>query len=203
MQITEEQFSEIFPANKNPQEWADALSEVLEDFGISNIEQVAMFLAQCGHESAGFTVLTENLNYSADRLKVVFPKYFRTVDPAPYHRKPEKIANRVYANRMGNGDEASGEGYKYRGRGVIQLTGKSNYAACSESLYGDPNVLLDNPDGLLNFRDAILSGCWFWEKHDLQNISDIVVVTKKINGGTNGIEHRTELYNKALVVLDQ
>lgn len=203
MQITEEQFSEIFPTNKHAADWSFALSEVLEDFGIATPEQVAMFLAQCGHESAGFTVLTENLNYSSDRLKVIFPKYFKTVDPAPYHRKPEKIANRVYANRMGNGDEASGEGYKYRGRGVIQLTGKSNYAACSESLYGDPNILLDNPDGLLNFRDAILSGCWFWEKHSLQDIDDIVRVTKIINGGTNGLPHREELFHKALEVLSQ
>jgi putative chitinase len=201
--ITVEQFTEMFPKNKNPQAWTTALNEVLPTYKIDTPERIASFLAQCGHESAGFTVLQENLNYSADGLNKIFKKYFPTLDSAqPYARKPEMIANRVYGGRMGNGDEASGEGYRYRGRGPIQLTGKDNYAACSDFLFQD-DTLLQNPDMLLDPEYALHSACWFWWKNDLNNYADsadLVTMTKRINGGTIGLEDRIKHYNHAMEI---
>jgi len=201
--ITVEQFIEMFPKNKNPQAWTTALNEVLPTYKIDTPERIASFLAQCGHESAGFTVLQENLNYSADGLNKIFKKYFPTLDSAqPYARKPEMIANRVYGNRMGNGDEASGEGYRYRGRGPIQLTGKDNYTACSDFLFQD-DTLLQNPDMLLDPEYALHSACWFWWKNDLNNYADsadLVTMTKRINGGTIGLEDRIKHYNHAMEI---
>lgn len=201
--ITVEQFTEMFPKNKNPQAWTTALNEVLPTYKIDTPERIASFLAQCGHESAGFTVLQENLNYSADGLNKIFKKYFPTLDSAqPYARKPEMIANRVYGGRMGNGDEASGEGYKFRGRGPIQLTGKDNYAACSDFLFQD-DTLIQNPDMLLDPEYALHSACWFWWKNDLNNYADsadLVTMTKRINGGTIGLEDRIKHYNHAMEI---
>lgn len=201
--ITVEQFVEMFPKNKNPQGWTTALNEVLPTYKIDTPERIASFLAQCGHESAGFTVLQENLNYSADGLNKIFKKYFPTLDSAqPYARKPEMIANRVYGGRMGNGDEASGEGYKFRGRGPIQLTGKDNYTACSDFLFQD-DTLVQNPDMLLDPEYALHSACWFWWKNDLNNYADsadLVTMTKRINGGTIGLEDRIAHYNHAMEI---
>ena len=201
--ITVEQFTEMFPKNKNPQAWTTALNEVLPTYKIDTPERIASFLAQCGHESAGFTVLQENLNYSADGLNKIFKKYFPTLDSAqPYARKPEMIANRVYGGRMGNGDEASGEGYKFRGRGPIQLTGKDNYTACSDFLFQD-DTLVQNPDMLLDPEYALHSACWFWWKNDLNNYADsadLVTMTKRINGGTIGLEDRIAHYNHAMEI---
>jgi putative chitinase len=201
--ITVEQFSHMFPRNKDPQGWTKALVEVLPTYKIDTPERIASFLAQCGHESAGFTVLQENLNYSADGLNKIFKKYFPTLESAqPYARKPEMIANRVYGGRMGNGDEASGEGYKFRGRGPIQLTGKDNYAACSDFLFQD-DTLLQNPDMLLDPEYALHSACWFWWKNDLNNYADsadLVTMTKRINGGTIGLEDRIKHYNHAMEI---
>jgi len=201
--ITVEQFIEMFPKNKNPQAWTTALNEVLPTYKIDTPERIASFLAQCGHESGGFTVLQENLNYSADGLNKIFKKYFPTLDSAqPYARKPEMIANRVYGGRMGNGDEASGEGYRYRGRGPIQLTGKDNYTACSDFLFQD-DTLLQNPDMLLDPEYALHSACWFWWKNDLNNYADsadLVTMTKRINGGTIGLEDRIKHYNHAMEI---
>jgi len=201
--ITVEQFTEMFPKNKNPQAWTTALNEVLPTYQIDTPERIASFLAQCGHESAGFTVLQENLNYSADGLNKIFKKYFPTLESAqPYARKPEMIANRVYGGRMGNGDEHSGEGYRYRGRGPIQLTGKDNYAACSDFLFQD-DTLLQNPDMLLDPEYALHSACWFWWKNDLNNYADsadLVTMTKRINGGTIGLEDRIAHYNQAMEI---
>jgi len=201
--ITVEQFIEMFPKNKNPQAWTTALNEVLPTYKIDTPERIASFLAQCGHESSGFTVLQENLNYSADGLNKIFKKYFPTLDSAqPYARKPEMIANRVYGGRMGNGDEASGEGYRYRGRGPIQLTGKDNYTACSDFLFQD-DTLLQNPDMLLDPEYALHSACWFWWKNDLNNYADsadLVTMTKRINGGTIGLEDRIKHYNHAMEI---
>ena len=201
--ITVEQFTEMFPKNKNPQAWTTALNEVLPTYKIDTPERIASFLAQCGHESAGFTVLQENLNYSADGLNKIFKKYFPTLDSAqPYARKQEMIANRVYGGRMGNGDEASGEGYKFRGRGPIQLTGKDNYTACSDFLFQD-DTLVQNPDMLLDPEYALHSACWFWWKNDLNNYADsadLVTMTKRINGGTIGLEDRIAHYNHAMEI---
>lgn len=163
-------------------------------FKLTN-NQAAHFFGQCAHESGGFKVFSENLNYSADGLSKIFKKYFPTVAAAtPYARKPEKIANKVYGNRMGNGPESSGDGWKYRGRGPIQLTGKDNYTAFSKDI-GRPDVLT-NPDivcGELAFESAL----WFFRKNGLLAIADkgvtdavITQITKRVNGGTHGLDDR-------------
>ena len=201
MQITAEHIREIFPKYKYPDDLADALTESFDKYEINTVNRAAGFLAQCGHESAGFTVLKENLNYSAEGLNKTFKKYFPTLaDATPYARNPEKIANKVYGNRMGNGAEASGEGYKFRGRGALQLTGKSNYEAFSTYL-SKPEVMT-TPD-LVASTYAFESAKFFFDRNKLWSICDkgindgaIKELTKKINGGYNGLEHRTELTKK-------
>lgn len=200
--ITAEQFKEICPTNREPEIWAEEIDRVLFEFGIIEIEDVAMVMAQCAHESGYFTRLVENLNYSTDGLLKTFPRHFRDRDDAAsYHRQPERIANRVYQNRMGNGPEASGDGWKYRGRGAIQCTGKTNYAACSKYLFADENILLDDPDILLKKREGLLAAMWFWDANNLKGIRDIVRATRIINGGRNGLAHRKQVYDIAIRVL--
>jgi putative chitinase len=202
-EFTLEHFKQAVPTAKNPEDWFEALRKYFEKYEINTPERIAMFLAQCGHESGGFTIMQENLHYRAARLQQIFPKYFRDVDPADYDNNPEAIANRVYANRMGNGDEDSGDGYKYHGRGIVQITGKDNYAKCSQAVFGDDS-LVDDPDVLCTVDGAVLSACWFWDSRNLNDPSDeedIVTVTKKINGGTNGLDDRTAMYNKILPIL--
>jgi putative chitinase len=183
-------------------EWIDAINETFEKFDISTPERQACFLGQCAHESGGFTALSENLNYSASSLCRVWPKRFPTVtDGQNCEKNPQKIANKVYANRMGNGDEESGEGYAYRGRGLIQLTGKSNYEACGEALGVD---LVENPDLVATPQYAALSAGWFWNKNKLNayaDKNDMEGLTKKINGGTHGIEDRVARTQAAIDVL--
>ncbi|MEN2283157.1 glycoside hydrolase family 19 protein [Algoriphagus sp. SE2] len=167
------------------------MNTVLPDFEINTPLRKSHFLAQLAHESGGLKYVEENLNYSAQGLRSVFGKYFKTMEIAEeYARKPEKIANRVYANRMGNGDEQSGDGWRYRGRGLIQLTGKSNYQRFSEDYSID---CVNNPDLLLDPKIALISACWFWKKNKINTYADaddIHLVTKRINGGNNGILHR-------------
>jgi putative chitinase len=173
-----------------------ALSDAMDEFGIDTPARMAMFLAQCAHESSYFRLTRENLNYSADGLRKIFPKYFRDRDADDYHRQPEKIANVVYSSRMGNGDEESGDGWRYCGRGFIQLTGKSNYDACGAALGVD---LHDNPDYLETPEGAARSAAWFWHKNGLNKYADsddIVGATKRINGGTIGLEDRKEIYEE-------
>jgi putative chitinase len=171
-------------------------------FGITNILRLAHFLAQCGHESGGFKAVSENLNYSADGLKKIFPKYFPGNLNESYARQPEKIASRVYASRMGNGDEASKEGFKFRGRGYIQLTGKSNYTAFAKFIGEDT---IANPD-LVATKYPLASAAFFFNSNKLwaicdQGATDAVVtsVTKRVNGGTIGladrIKHFKEYFN--------
>lgn len=184
------------------EEWIDAINETFDRFDISTPERQACFLGQCAHESAGFTALKENLNYSAEGLTKVWPKRFPSLDAAqPYHRNPEKIANKVYADRMGNGDEASGEGFKYRGRGLIQLTGKDNYKACGAALGAD---LLNDPDQVSSPKYAALSAGWFWDKNKLNqyaDANDMTTLTKRINGGTHGLDDRIARTQHAIDVL--
>lgn len=173
---------------------------VMQKFGITNKLRLAHFLAQCAHESANFTALKENLNYSADGLRKIFPKYFPTIDFATkYARQPEKIANRVYASRMGNGDELSGEGFKFRGRGYIQLTGKSNYQAFSTFIGED---CIANPDLVAN-KYPLASAAFFFDKNKLWDICDkgdhpdhVLAVTKRVNGGTHGYDDRLAKFKK-------
>lgn len=197
MLISRNLFQKVFP--KVQDSYLDNLIEELnfqlEKFNIITKEQVAMFLAQCGHESGGFTRFTENLNYSTDRLLTVFPKYFKTrSDAEKVAHNPRAIANIVYANRMGNGDVNSSDGYKYRGRGIIQLTGRTNYTKFT-SYIGEPDKL-SNPDELNTIHYYVLMGVWFWKINQLQTMNNIETVTKRINGGLNGLAERKQLYNK-------
>jgi putative chitinase len=175
-----------------------ALNSLIDDFGHNSLYRQAAFLAQTGHESASFTAVRENLNYSADGLRKIFSKYFPTDElAAQYARQPEKIANRVYANRMGNGNEASGEGWKFRGRGLIQLTGKNNYVACGADIGKD---LVSDPSWLESPEGAVKSALWYWNKNSLNtyaDVEDIRGMTKRINGGYNGLDERIAYYEKA------
>jgi putative chitinase len=174
----------------------DKYKTLLEKNGINTPLRIAHFMAQIEHES-GLKPISENLNYSAKGLSTTFKKYFPTpADTLRYERHPMLIANKVYANRMGNGDEASGEGWKYRGRGFLQITGKENYSKLAKETGID---CLINPDSLLIEPNAIVSAIWFWNLKGLNALADkdnIIGITKKINGGLNGIEHRKELLQK-------
>lgn len=200
----------MFPAASKSKLDMDAvvtkLNHVFHDAGnpagMYTLERRAAFLAQLAHESAQFTAFVENLNYSTTALQKVFKKYFPTKELADaYARKPAKIANRVYANRMGNGDEASGDGYAFRGRGFLQLTGKNNYTKCGLDLGVD---LLKDPDYLMTPDGAVDSALWYWKANNLNNYADhedIKGQTKVINGGYNGLDERIAFYNKAKSVL--
>lgn len=198
-------FSKIIPSNKNAKVWYDVIMDVLPQYDIDTELRFSMFMAQCKMESSSFNILQENLNYSADGLLKTFPTHFDTNEATQYARKPEKIANRVYANRMGNGDEDSGDGWKYKGTGVIQLTGKSNFTLLSADMYPDePDYLLKYPEQLLIPENAVIAACWFWDTNDLNSYADkqdIKGVTKKINGGNNGILERSKIYNDILDIL--
>ena len=197
--ITVSTFKALYPNFKGDvDKFVSTLNAEMTNAGINTPKRIATFLSQCAHESAGFTTFSENLNYSVVGLATTFPKYFNNNTAGAYARNPQKIANKVYANRMGNGDEASGDGYRYRGRGIIQLTGKANYQAFSPEVVKNPDSLSTNMDM------AIKSAVWFWSKNSLNTLadrSDIVGITKRINGGTNGLQDRVELYNKAIKVL--
>lgn len=168
---------------------------LFEKYELNTPLRIAHFMAQIDHES-GLKPICENLNYKPERLLVVFPKYFIRSQANYYGGKPELIANRVYANRMGNGNETSGEGWKYRGRGFIQITGKENYFRLSNDTDLD---CLKNPDLLLEEPNAMISALWFWNLKGLNSLADkndIIAITKKINGGVNGLEHRKQLLIK-------
>lgn len=204
MQITQEQLREIIGNNPYVEQWTDALNKILPDYGIDTPQRMAAFIAQCAHESGNFTALHENLNYRAVTLRKIFPKYFPTDELANQYaslpNKAEAIANRVYANRMGNGDEASGDGYRYCGRGLIQLTGKENYSWFAASL---EMPVEEVPEYLQTFEGAVQSACWFWETNNLNQWADkgdILTLTKRINGGTIGLDDRIKHYNHALHV---
>lgn len=190
-------------------EYYSYFEQYCEKYKINNVERISHFLAQVNYESNYMKNVEENLNYSAERLLKVFPKYFKNIYEAnefAYNR--EKIANRVYANRMGNGSEASGDGWKYRGRGLIQLTGKNNYLKFSK-WYNDSKIFVDSPDLLLQPQFAVLSAFFYWDKNKLNNY--IIIedgsynickkLTKKINGGYNGLDERFKLYLKISEIL--
>lgn len=204
-ELTFEQLKKFLQKNSEVETWYEVFSQLLPEYEINTPQRIAAFLAQCYHESMGFTVLKENLNYRAESLRLVFPKYFpNNAIAREYASKPNKqeaIANRVYANRMGNGDEKSGDGYRYRGRGVIQLTGKDNYSRFAESV----SMSLDEAvDYLQTYEGAAHSACWFWDVNKLNNYADkgeFVTLTKRINGGVNGLEDRTKHYKRALKIM--
>lgn len=201
--LSEAQLKKFQPSNKYVREWHEALSILLPDYDINTPMRVAAFLAQCGHESGNFVFLRENLNYRAETLMKQWPRYFPTMEIArQYERKPQMIANRAYANRMGNGDEASGDGWRYCGRGLIQLTGKDNYQNFADSI---ETPVEEVPEYLSTFEGAAQSACWFWETNNLNreaDVGDIKKMTKKINGGFIGLEDRFKHYHHALEILN-
>ena len=173
------------------------IPEVATKFGIDTPLKLAHFLAQCGHESGGFRVVSENLNYSAQGLKNIFPKYFPGNLSESYARNPQKIANKVYGGRMGNGAESTGEGFKFRGRGYIQLTGKDNYTAFGKAINED---IVSNPD-LVSTKYPLLSAAWFFSKNCLRRVIDesnatVTNVTKCVNGGTIGLPDRLKHFKE-------
>ena len=199
--LTKEQLAQIIPGNPYIDHWYDALSQALPDYDINTPQRIASFLAQCAHESGGFVFLQENLNYRAESLSRVWPKYFPPDIAAEYAHNPERIANRAYANRMGNGPESSGDGWAHCGRGLIQLTGRSNYQAFADSI---ETAIEDIPHYLATFEGAVQSACWFWESNNLNQYADkgdLLTMTKKINGGTLGLDDRTNRYQHALQVM--
>ncbi len=183
-------------------QWLDALNATFDRFAINTPQRQACFIGQCAHESAGFKVLSENLNYSAKGLRATWPKRFPDdASAAALQRQPERIANRVYAGRMGNGDEASGDGWRYRGRGLIQLTGKANYQAAGRALGID---LLASPDLVAAAQYAALTAGWFWQGNNLNALADRLdhaAITQRINGGAHGLEDRIARSQAALKVL--
>lgn len=178
------------------------LNKVIKEYNLDTKERVAAFIAQIGHESGEFQTVRENLNYSAQGLRNTFPKYYGSVKAAQGHaRQPAKIASYVYQNRMGNGPEATGDGWKFRGRGLIQITGRNNYTALAKFLgksIDETIAYLETPEG------AVVSAAWFWKANnlrDLESRNEFVMLTRKINGGTNGLEHRKLLYERAMAIL--
>lgn len=169
---------EVLEVELNKEDWSD--------------ENKMMFIAQCAHESAYFRRLSENLNYSMDGLIKIFPKYFKYGyrDPYEYKYKPEKIANVVYANRLGNGSEKTGDGWRYRGRGLIQITGKYNYVKCLAALERKEPEYLETVEG------AVRSAIWFWKTNFLNSLTDMKAITKRINGGLNGLTDRNNQLNR-------
>lgn len=193
--INASQFAKIFP--KVPErikgEVHAWLNNVMSENEMNTLNRQSMFLAQIDHESMGLTHWEENLNYSEERLLQVFPKYFPPgVSAAAYARNPEKLANRVYANRMGNGNEASGDGWRFRGRGPLGLTGRNNYLEFSEAKYNG-TILLEKPEWVAQPEGGMKSAGWYWSKHNLNALADegaFMDITKRINGGLIGFKDR-------------
>jgi len=197
--LTADTLKKAFPLCPDPDAWATALAPALAKYEINTRDRICSFLAQTGHESGQFRNLVESLNYSAARLVKVWPKRFPTLDAAtPYAQNEQKLGNFVYANRLGNGDMSSGDGFRYRGRGLIQLTGRSNYAAAGKAIGAD---LVGNPEFLQQPAYAVLSAAWFWQSHGLNaladdDLEDFREITRRINGGLVGVQERFALYKQ-------
>jgi putative chitinase len=204
MEITQDQLHQIIPNNPYVEHWCEALNKLLADYEIDTPARQAAFLAQCAHESGGFKAIKENLNYRPATLVTLFKKYFDLPTAEHYCAMPNKqeaIANRIYANRMGNGPEESGDGYRYCGRGLIQLTGKDNYTRYAQST---EQTVEEASEHLTTFEGCVQSAAWFWEANNLNQYADsgdILTMTKRINGGTIGLEDRKKHYEHALHVL--
>lgn len=212
--LTETQLRSILAvdeADPRPGVWLAPLNDAMAACDIDTTARQAAFLAQVLVESAGLRQVEEALSYSLPRLRAVWPQRFPSDDmAAPFAHAPERLANHVYASRMGNGDENSGDGWSYRGRGLIQLTGRDNYAALARALSIDA---LNTPDLLLRPAGAALSAAWFWQSHHLNDLADLGAeadgdrrfeeITRRVNGGTNGLGERRTYWQRALQVLKQ
>ena len=206
MELTKGQLSQLLPKNPYLDHWFHALEQLLPDYEINTPKRMAAFLAQCAHESGNFTATKENLNYRPESLVKLFSKYFDLPTAQKYCALPNKqeaIANKIYASRMGNGDEASGDGYRYCGRGLIQVTGKANYTDFADSLEITPE---DAAEYMHTFEGAAQSACWFWESRKLNTYADrgdIKGMTKIINGGYIGLEDRISHFEHALHIFGE
>lgn len=204
-ELTLQQLKQLLPKNPHIQQWHTALSQLLPDYEINTAKRIAAFVAQCAHESGNFTQLRENLNYRWQTLRKIFPKYFPSDELAQQYasmpNKQEAIASLVYANRMGNGAPHTGDGYRFAGKGLIQLTGRDNYTWFAASL---GITVEEAAEYLETFEGAAQSACWFWETNKLNqwaDADDILTLTKRINGGTIGLEDRIKHYKHALHIL--
>jgi putative chitinase len=196
-----DQLTKIIPTNKEVVAWLEVLNEVLPEYDIDTPARLAGFLAQAAHESGDFRTLEENLNYSAEGLVKTWPKRFDAATAKAYARKPEKIANKVYADRMDNGDEASGDGWRFRGRGIKQLTGRDNYTRFGKAVGMTAEKAAEY---CATKKGAVESAAWFWKTNNLNRFADagdIVGLTKAINGGTIGLEDRKKRYANAVAIL--
>lgn len=201
--ITLDQLVKIFPATKKDvlAPYVAPLNKTFAKFGLTEPLAIRAFLAQVGHESGGFNFVRENLNYSEAGLLKIFGKYFNAATAKVYARNPEKIANRVYANRMGNGNEASGDGWKFRGRGVLQITGRDNYTLLSKYLgktLDETVAYLETPEG------AVIAAGWFFLANDLielAKLGSVTKVTKRVNGGTHGLAERLSIFNRSETII--
>lgn len=203
MTLTRDKIVAILHGNPEAEAWADAALEILPKYEITTPNRIAGFFAQIGHESAGLKTLEENLHYRAETLDKIFPKYFVNAgrNAADYAKQPEKIANIVYASRMGNGDTASGDGYRFRGRGAIQLTGRDNYTSFGKTIGLTAEEVIDY---VQTKRGALESACWYWASRNINaacDADDITKMTKLVNGGTIGLEDRAKHYAEALAIL--
>lgn len=201
--LTKEKIVHLLHGNPEAEAWAEAAMEILPKYEITTANRIAGFFAQTGHESQSLKVLEENLFYRAETLDKIFPKYFKNAgrNAAEYAKQPQKIANVVYANRMGNGDAASNDGYNFRGRGPIQLTGRENYTNFGKTVGLTAEQVIDY---IQTKKGALESACWYWKSRNLNaacDANDIVKMTKLINGGTIGLEDRKKHYNEALAIL--
>jgi len=203
--FTQDQLQQFLPQNQHVPHWYEALCKVLPDYDISTVARVAAFLGQTAVESAGYTAIQENLNYRPETLMKLFGHHFSGMDEIQQYcsqpNKQEAIANRIYANRMGNGDEASGDGWRFCGRGLIQLTGRANYTAFGQSIDSTPEQV---SEFLLTFEGCVQSACWFWEANSLNDVADagdMKTMTHKINGGFLGLDERIAHYQRALQIL--
>lgn len=200
--FTQDQLQQFLPNNPHVEHWFEALSQVLPDYEITSGLRVASFLAETYVESAGYTAIQENLNYRAESLMRTWPSHFPTMEIAnQYAHNPERIANRAYANRMGNGPEESGDGWKFCGRGLIQLTGKDNYSRFAQSV----GLSLEEVSELMTtFEGCVKSACWFWNEKQLNQYADQGAIdheSRIVNGGTLGLQQRHEAYNRVLQIL--
>jgi putative chitinase len=200
--VSPSQLRQIIPgAGERADLYAVPISAAAVRFEINSPPRLSAFLAQIGHESGSLADLVEDLKYSAAGLRAVWPSHFSPTEAADYARQPERIANRVYADRMGNGDEASGDGWSFRGRGLIQITGRANYKACSEGIGLD---LIYAPDQLIRAEPAAQSAAWFWKANGLNALADagdFDTITKRINGGLTGLADRLAFWTRAKNVL--
>ena len=202
MNLTVDQLRNLLHNNPDYVNWYNALIKVLPDYQIDTPPRLAAFISQCAHESADFTAVQENLNYKAESLMRTWPSHFPTMEIAnQYAHNQEMIANRAYANRMGNGNEASGDGWRFCGRGLIQLTGRSNYQDFADSL----SMSIDDvPAYLGTYEGAVQSACFFWENNNLNTLADsqdIKQITRVINGGELGLQDRMNRYDEAYNIL--